>query len=435
MNVTVLGAGLAGCEAAWQLARRGIAVELVEMKPLRRQSAHHTDGFAELVCSNSLRSNSIDNAVGLLKEELRRLGSLILEAADATALPAGGALAVDREAFSAYITAKLTAEPNITISRREATEIPAGPCVVATGPLTDGAMAEAVAHLCGGDELNFYDAVAPIVTKESIDMDKAFELSRWGRGEGYINCPLTEEAYNAFYDALVAARTAELHEQDRDFKVFEGCMPVEVMARRGRQTLTYGPMKPIGLVDPRTGRRPFAVVQLRQDNKEDTHYNLVGFQTQLAWPEQKRVLRMVPGLEQAEFVRYGVMHRNTYLNAPKFLNRDFSMKERPELFFAGQMTGVEGYVESAASGFAAGIALGRLLRGKPALDLTRCTALGALGYYIAEPTLPGRDFVPMNANFGIMEKLTGRVRGARARREAMADRALDLIEMIAEQID
>ncbi len=435
MKAIVLGAGLAGCEAAWQLARRGIDVELIEMKPLRRQSAHQTDGLAELVCSNSLRSNAVDNASGLLKQEMRRLGSLILEAADATALPAGGALAVDRAAFSAHVAGRLASLSNLTITHREATAIPDGPCVVATGPLTDGAMAEAIAALCGGDELNFYDAVAPIVTRESVDMDKAFAQSRWGEGDGYLNCPLTEEEYNAFYDELIAARTAELHEQDRDFKVFEGCMPVEVMARRGRQTLTFGPMKPIGLTDPHTGRRPYAVVQLRQDNREGTHYNLVGFQTQLAWPEQRRVLRMVPGLEHAEFVRYGVMHRNTYLNSPNLLTRDFALRSRPDLFFAGQMTGVEGYVESAASGFVAGIALGRLLRGKSALNFCRRTVLGALGYYVADPPLPGHAFAPMNATFGILEPLEGRVRGGRARRAAMADRSLDYVELLADQID
>jgi methylenetetrahydrofolate--tRNA-(uracil-5-)-methyltransferase len=436
MKAAVLGAGLAGCEAAWQLARRGVDVALWEMKPGRFQPAHKSAAFAELVCSNSLRSASLENAVGILKEEMRRLGSLIMRAADAAALPAGGALAVDRESFSGFVTESIRSRPNITIINGEADAIPEGPCVVATGPLTDGAMASAVAGLCGGDQLHFYDAVAPIVRKESVDMERAFALSRWGRGNDYINCPLTEEEYDAFWQALVNARGAGLEAVDRDLKVFEGCMPVEVMARRGRDTLRFGPMKPIGLTDPRTGRRPFAVVQLRQDNAEGTHYNIVGFQTQLAWPEQRRVLGMVPALARAEYVRFGVMHRNTYLDSPKLLNRDFSFKGRPELFFAGQMTGVEGYVESAASGLAAGLALARRLAGLPEPDFPRRTAIGALGYYVAQGGLPGREFVPMNANFGIMEPLAEKVRGGgRARRQALAARALNEIDQIAGVLD
>ena len=432
MRAVVLGAGLAGCEAAWQLARSGLAVELWEMKPRRFQSVHHSAGFAELVCSNSLRSASLENAVGILKEEMRRLGSLILHAADTTALPAGGALAVDRDQFSGLITEYIGREPNITVVNEEAASIPDGPCVVATGPLTDGAMAEAIKSLCGGRQLNFFDAVAPIVTRESIDMDHAFALSRWGRGNDYINCPLSEEEYDLFWNELVTARSADLHGIDRDLKVCEGGMPVEVMARRGRDTLRFGPMKPIGLTDPRTGRRPFAVVQLRQDNAEGTHYNIVGFQTQLAWPEQKRVFGLIAGLKSAEYVRYGVMHRNTFLNSPELLERDFSYKGRPSLHFAGQITGVEGYVESAASGLTAGIALARRMKGLPPVDFTKRTAIGSLGYYIAEGNYQGREFVPMNANFGIMEPLAEKVRGGgRGRRQEMARRALDEIDKIA----
>ena len=431
MKAIVLGAGLAGCEAAWQLARRGIEVELWEMKPHRFQSAHTSVGFAELVCSNSLRSASLENAVGILKEEMRMLDSLIMKAADAAQLPAGGALAVDRDVFSQYITGFIKNNNKIVVINAEAEEIPEGPCIVATGPLTDGAMADAIARLSGDNQLNFFDAVAPIVLRESIDMDKAFALSRWGRGNDYINCPLTEDEYNAFWEALVAARGAGLHEIDRDLKVFEGCMPVEVMARRGRQTLCFGPMKPIGLTDPRTGKRPFAVVQLRQDNAEGTRFNMVGFQTQLAWPEQKRVFSMIPGLENMEFVRYGVMHRNTYLNSPELLNKDFSFRGREGLYFAGQITGVEGYVESAASGLMAGIALSRALNGQEQVDFTRRTAAGALGYYIAERNISGREFVPMNANFGIMEPMDCKVKGGgRARHQALGARALDEMKQI-----
>ena len=436
MKATVLGAGLAGCEAAWQLARRGIEVELWEMKPKRYQSVHQNPGFAELVCSNSLRSSSLENAVGILKEEMRRLDSLTMRAADATAIPAGGALAVDRDHFSAYITDFIRSQGNITLMNDEAAIIPEGPCIVATGPLTDGAMADAIAALSGGDQLNFFDAVAPIVLRETVDMESAFELSRWGRGNDYINCPLTEEQYDAFWQALTTARGAVLHEHDRDPKVFEGCMPAEVMARRGRDTLRFGPMKPIGLTDPRTGRRPFAVVQLRREDAQGIRYNLVGFQTQLAWPEQKRVFSMIPALEHAEFVRYGVMHRNTYLNAPNLLNRDFRFRGRADLYFAGQITGVEGYVESAASGLTAGIALARALMGLPGVDFTARTAIGSLGYYIAQGNEQGRPFAPMNANFGIMEPLEMKVKGGgRARHQALAARALAKIDEIRSFID
>lgn len=432
MRAAVVGAGLAGCEAAWQLARRGVAVELWEMKPKRYQPVHVNPDFAELVCSNSLRSSSLENAVGILKEELRRLDSLVMRAADATALPAGGALAVDRTGFARTITEYIKQLPNITIVGEEASSIPEGPCVVATGPLTDGAMAEAITELCGGKQLNFFDAVAPIVTRDSVDMEQAFELSRWGRGSDYINCPLTEPEYDAFWEALTTAKTADLHDIDRDLKVFEGCMPAEVMAKRGRDTLRFGPMKPIGLTDPKTGRRPFAVVQLRQDNAEGTQYNMVGFQTQLAWPEQRRVFGMIPALANAEFVRYGVMHRNTYLDSPGLLDRDFSYKNRRSLFFAGQMTGVEGYVESAASGLMAGMSLARRIKGMKSLDFTRRTVMGALGYYISEGNDLHREFAPMNANFGIMENLPERVRGGgRGRRQAMAARSLEEIDRIA----
>jgi methylenetetrahydrofolate--tRNA-(uracil-5-)-methyltransferase len=439
MKAVVVGAGLAGSEAAWQLAKRGVEVELWEMKPRRFQPVHTSPLFAELVCSNSLRSSSLENAVGILKEEMRRLDSLVMRAADATAIPAGGALAVDRAGFSRFITEYIRQIPNITVVNEEATAIPDGPCVVATGPLTDGAMAEAVAALCGGRRLHFYDAVAPIVTRESVDMTHAFELSRWGRGSDYINCPLTEPEYDAFWLALTTARTAELHGVDRDLRVFEGCMPAEVMACRGRDTLRFGPMKPIGLTDPKTGRRPFAVVQLRRDNAEGTQYNIVGFQTRLAWPEQKRVFGMIPALARVEFARYGVMHRNTYVDSPGLLGRDFSCKNGRSprsLYFAGQMTGVEGYVESAASGLVAGLSLARELKGMESLDFTRRTVIGALGYYIEEGNaLPQREFVPMNANFGIMEPLSEKVRGGgRGRRQAMAARALDELDRIAEKL-
>lgn len=437
MRATVLGAGLAGCEAAWQLAQRGIDVELWEMKPKRFQPAHRSPDFAELVCSNSLRSLNLENAVGILKEEMRRLDSLTMRAADATQLPAGGALAVDRTGFSRFITEYIRQLPNITVVNEEAAAIPDGPCVVATGPLTDGALAAEVAKLCGGRQLHFFDAVAPIVTRESVDMEHAFELSRWGRGSDYINCPLTASEYDAFWEALTTARAAELHGIDRDLKVFEGCMPAEVMARRGRDTLRFGPMKPIGLTDPKTGRRPFAVVQLRRDNAEGTLYNLVGFQTRLAWPEQKRVFSMIPALKNAEFARYGVMHRNTYLDSPGLLDRDFSyIDSRRLLYFAGQMTGVEGYVESAASGLVAGLSLARQLKGMESLDFSKRTVIGSLGYYIEEGNaIPGREFVPMNANFGIMEALPGKFGGGgRGRRQAMAARALMEIDGIAARI-
>ena len=430
--VTVLGAGLAGCEAAWQCARRGLAVRLVEMKPQKRTPAHHSVDFAELCCSNSLRSDALSNAVGLLKEELRRLDSLIMEAADATRVPAGSALAVDRTLFAGYVTERVKKHPLIEVVEAEAREIPAqGVTVVATGPLSSEPMARAIEALTGENGMYFYDAVAPIVDFSTVNMDVAFFASRYDKGEAdYINCPMTREQYDAFYQALVNAKEAELHDFDRadqaSPKVFEGCMPVEVMARRGYDTLRYGPLKPVGLVDRRTGKESFAVVQLRKENREGTMYNLVGFQTHLSFPEQKRVFSMIPGLEQAEFLRYGVMHRNTYLHSPGFLDETYATLQRPDLFFAGQMTGVEGYIESAGSGLVAGINAARRARELPPLAFPRHTMLGAMAAYVAHGGIG--DFVPMNANFGLVERLAQKVRGGKAaRNEALSARALDAL--------
>lgn len=426
MTVTVVGAGLAGCEAAWQAAEHGVDVTLFEMKPARFSPAHHSADFAELVCSNSLRAEGLQNAVGLLKEEMRRLGSLIIACADAARVPAGGALAVDRAAFSRLVTARVRAHPRITVYSREMDAIPAGPCVVATGPLTGGAMADAVCRACGGGQpLHFYDAAAPIVTAESLEMDKVYFAARYGRGGAdYINCPMDEAEYAAFYDALVSAETATPHGfEESDPNVFEGCMPVEVMARRGRDTLRFGPLKPRGLPDPRTGREPFAVVQLRHDDAAGSLYNLVGFQTHLKFGEQKRVFSLIPGLSRAEFVRYGVMHRNTFLNSPALLDGYYRLRRDPRVFFAGQMTGVEGYVESAASGLAAGLNCARQARGLPPRDFTARTAIGALAHYVSGAQ--SKTFQPMNVNFGIIEPLEHRVRGKRARYEALSARALD----------
>ena len=382
-HATVIGAGLAGSEAAWQLAQQGIEVTLVEMKPERKTPAHHSDGFAELVCSNSLRSDRLTNGVGLLKEEMRRLSSLIMESADRARVPAGGALAVDRDAFSGWITSKLTSHPKIQVVQKECTEIPEGPCIIATGPLTSDAMADAISKMPGLSTLSFYDAAAPIVTLESLDETKVFRQSRYGRGDDYLNCPMTEEEYHAFVDALIHAETAEIHGFEEK-KVFEGCMPVESMARRGEMVLAFGPLKPVGLTDPRTGKQPFAVVQLRQDNAEGTLYNMVGFQTRLKFPEQKRVFGMIPGLEHASFARYGVMHRNTFLHSPGFLNAHFEVISRPLTYFAGQMTGVEGYVESAASGLLCGLSLGHQLRGLGPVEFPGLTAIGSMGRYVHE---------------------------------------------------
>ena len=425
-QATVIGAGLAGCEAAWQLAVRGIPVTLIEMKPEKFTPAHHSAGFAELVCSNSLRSDQLTNAVGLLKEEMRQLGSLIMRCADGTRVPAGGALAVDREAFSQKVTAAMEAHPLITVERREVTQLPQEDAVVATGPLTSDALAQEIAALPGLETLNFYDAAAPIVSGETLDMSRVFRQGRYGRGDDYLNCPMNREEYEAFYRALLTAEKAEVHGFDGS-QVFEGCMPIEVMASRGEMVMAFGPMKPVGLTDPRTGREPYAAVQLRAENREGTRFNLVGFQTRLKWGEQKRVFSMIPGLEHAEFLRYGVMHRNTFLHSPGFLDQTYQMIARPGLYFAGQMTGVEGYVESASSGMVAGISLARRLLELPPVDFTRRTAIGALAHHVSGAT---GDFQPMNANFGLIEPYEKRIRNKQERYGAIAARALDTIEAL-----
>ena len=427
MKVNVIGAGLAGCEAAWQLAQRGMSVRLYEMKPQKYSPAHHSADFAELVCSNSLRSDQIFNAVGLLKEEMRRLGSLILACADETRVPAGGALAVDREGFARMVTKKIHANDKIEVISGEVTQIdPEAYTIVASGPLTSDALAEEIARLTGGEYLHFFDAAAPLVTKESIDMDSAFYAARYDRGTAdYINCPMNKEEYLAFYNALITAQTAELKEFENG-KVFEGCMPVEVMAARGVDTLLFGPLKPVGIANPKTGKDDFyAVVQLRQDNAAASLYNIVGFQTHLKFGEQKRVFSMIPALKNAEFARYGVMHRNTFLNSPELLNKYYQLKSNPRIFFAGQITGVEGYVESASSGLLAGLNMARLLAGQEMLDFTNKTAIGALVNYVADGTV--KHFQPMNVNFGIMEGLTERIKKKRERYEAISARALELI--------
>ena len=434
MSVTVIGAGLAGCEAAWQLARRGIPVTLREMKPEKMTPAHTSSDFAELVCSNSLRGAGLENAVGLLKEELRRLGSLILEAADATRVEAGGALAVDRHAFSQYITKAIRSHPGIQVVEGEVTELPAeGEVVVATGPLTSDALAEKLAALFGeGTTLNFFDAAAPLVTFESIDMDCAWFASRYDKGTAdYINCALDEETYRAFWRELCEAQEAEVHGFE-DKNVFEGCMPVEVMARRGEDTLRYGPLKPRGLKDPKTGREPYAVVQLRKDNAAGTIYNLVGFQTHLKFGEQKRVFSMIPALKNAEYVRYGVMHRNTYLDSPRLLDRYYRLKKEPRISFAGQMTGVEGYVESTASGFLVGVETARRLRGMPPIDFPQETAIGALGLYVSNGSVG--NFQPMNINFGIIPPLGYKVKGKRNKNAVLSQRSLEILEPMREEI-
>ena len=424
--VIVIGAGLAGCEAAWQLAQRGIPVELREMKPHKMTPAHHSPEFGELVCSNSLRSDQLENAVGLLKEELRRCGSLILSCADAHRVEAGGALAVDREGFSRAITERVRSHPLITVVEGEVTQFPTeGEVIVASGPLTSDALAEAIRALVHADYLSFYDAAAPLVTFESLDMDHAWFASRYDKGTAdYINCALDQEEYAAFWEALTAAQAAEVHGFE-DQKVFEGCMPVEVMARRGVDTLRYGPLKPKGLKDPRTGREPYAVVQLRKDNAQGSIYNLVGFQTHLKWPEQKRVFSMIPALREAEFVRYGVMHRNTYLDSPRLLDRYYRLKALPRVMFAGQITGVEGYVESTASGFVAAVELSRRLLGQPPVDFPQETALGALALYISNETV--EQFQPMNVNFGIIPPLGYKVKGKRNKNAELSRRALDIL--------
>ena len=435
-EIRIIGAGLAGCEAAWQAANRGVNVTLCEIKPKKFTPAHHSENFAELVCSNSLRSNELSNAVGLLKEEMRRLGSLMIEAADATAVPAGSALAVDRTGFSAYITDKIRNHPHITVIETEICALPEdGVTVVASGPLTSDALSEAIDRRIGGKKLHFFDAAAPIVDFSSINMDIAFFASRYGKGEAsYINCPMTKEQYDVFYDALIHAKEAELKEFDkesqRDLKVFEGCMPVEVMARRGYETLLFGPLKPVGLPLPATGKDAYAMVQLRQDNAAGTMYNIVGFQTHLTFPEQKRVFSLIPGLENAEFMRYGVMHRNTYLQSPGLLSPDYSMIDAPNLFFAGQMTGVEGYVESAASGLVAGINAACAAQDKPRVLFPRECVIGAMASYVS--TGGTGAFVPMNANFGIVPPLDTRVKGGKkVRNEALAARSLAAIDALA----
>ncbi len=425
--VTVVGAGLAGSEAAWQLARRGHRVRLVEMKPKCFSPAHQSEGFGELVCSNSLKADYLSNASGLLKAEMRQFDSLILKAADVSRLPAGGALAVDRAAFSAYITDALSAHPLVEVVRERLDDIPPEPAIIATGPLTHEALSDSIKALPGFSQMHFFDAEAPIVTLESLDMDKVFVASRYGKGDDdYLNCPMNEDEYNAFYDALVSAETAEVHDFDKNL-VFEGCIAVEILAQRGRQTLAYGPMKPVGLVDPRTGKMPYAVVQLRRDNLSGSLYNLVGFQTRLKFGEQKRVFGMIPGLERAEFARYGVMHKNTYLNSPDVLDVNYRVKGRPFLRFAGQMTGVEGYMESAASGLVAALGLGMRLEGKNEPDFGDMTLLGALTRHTVTPT---GDFQHMNANFGLLPPLEKKIRNKKERYELISQRALGEIGRI-----
>lgn len=430
--INVIGAGLAGSEAAWQAARLGVPVRLYEMKPEKRTPAHSYSGFAELVCSNSLRSLQLSNAIGLLKEELRRLGSLIMEAADANTVPAGAALAVDRYAFSDYITDKIKSHPLIEVIPCEVTEIPEGITVVASGPLTSDALAETIHGMLGEGYLSFFDAAAPIVDFASVDMTKAYFASRYGKGEAsYINCPMEKDEYDRFYDALITAEEAHIKDFDKkELKVFEGCMPVEVMAKRGRDTLLYGPLKPVGLPYPGTDREPYAVVQLRAENAAGTMYNLVGFQTHLTFGEQKRVFGMIPGLENAEFLRYGVMHRNTYLNSPKLLSADYSLMKSPDIFFAGQMTGVEGYIESTSSGWLAGVNAARRALGLEPAVPEKKTVIGALAGYVSDRTVT--NFQPMNANFGIVDPLGYRVKGGKtAKNEALAKRALDCIDTFA----
>ncbi len=426
-KVMVVGAGLAGCEAAWQLAQRGIQVELFEMKPHKMSPAHHSPNFAELVCSNSFRGDRLENAVGLLKEELRRMGSLILSCAEATKVEAGGCLAVDRHGFSALVSEKIRNHGNIDVISQEVEDVPQGPVIIATGPLTSDVLSQNIQKYFGEAEyLNFYDAAAPLVTAESVDMDSAWLASRYDRGTAdYLNCPMNAEEYVAFVSELKTAEEAEVHGFE-DKHVFEGCMPVEVMARRGVDTLRYGPLKPVGLIDPKTGKEPYAVVQLRRDNAAGSIYNLVGFQTHLRFPEQKRVFSMIPALKNAEFVRYGVMHRNTFLNSPKLLDRYYADRRDPMVAFAGQLTGVEGYVESTASGFLAGVSMAAKVLGKELPDFPRETAIGALAYYISDATVS--QFQPMNINFGIMPPLGYRVKGKANKNLALAQRSLEMIE-------
>lgn len=430
-KVTVIGAGLAGSEAAWQLAERQIPVRLMEMRPGKQTPAHHTEYFAELVCSNSLRAAALINAVGLLKEEMRRLRSVIMSCADTHSVPAGGALAVDREGFARAVTEKVKNHPLVEFVSEEVEDIPEeGIVIMATGPLTDGKLAEAIEKFCGAEGFHFYDAAAPIVTKESLDTDIVYRMSRYNKGEAaYLNCPMNEREYKVFYEALRTAEVAEIHGFEKG-NVFEGCMPIEVMASRGEDTMRFGPMKPVGLPDPRTGKEPYAVVQLRQDNEEDTMYNLVGFQTHLKWGEQKRVFGMIPGLKNAEFIRYGVMHRNTYIDSPHLLNATMEARKRKGLFFAGQMTGVEGYVESAASGIVAALSASKRFQEKESEVFPRECAMGALCHYISH--YEGKNFQPMNINFGLMPPLETRV-PKKEKNQRLAERALLALEKFIEQ--
>ena len=430
-KITVIGAGLAGCEAAYAIANKGIKVDLIEMKPLKKTPAHKTDNYAELVCSNSLKANRVDSAAGLLKQEMRLFGSVCLDAAEVAKVPAGGALAVDRDVFSGLITEKIKNTPNINVINKIVTEIPKDAItVIATGPLTDGALAESIEKFCDTGNLNFYDAAAPIVTAESVDFDSAFTASRYDKGDSgdgdYINCPMNKQEYEDFYNALVTAESAPLHDFDKPFKVYEGCMPIEVLARRGEDSIRFGPMKPVGLRDPRTGHKPWAVVQLRKENKEGTLYNLVGFQTNLKFGEQKRVFSMIPALKNAEFMRYGVMHRNSFINSPKLLNHDLSLKKADNIFFAGQLSGVEGYMESAACGIIAGLNAANKLLGKEPIVLPKITMIGALLDYITDPSVT--NFQPMGANFGILPMLETKIKDKRERYAALSKRSLDFLE-------
>ena len=430
-KITVIGAGLAGCEAAYAIANKGIKVDLIEMKPLKKTPAHKTDNYAELVCSNSLKANRVDSAAGLLKQEMRLFGSVCLDAAEVAKVPAGGALAVDRDVFSGLITEKIKNTPNINVINKIVTEIPKDAItVIATGPLTDGALAESIEKFCDTGNLNFYDAAAPIVTAESVDFDSAFTASRYDKGDSgdgdYINCPMNKQEYEDFYNALVTAESAPLHDFDKPFKVYEGCMPIEVLARRGEDSIRFGPMKPVGLRDPRTGHRPWAVVQLRKENKEGTLYNLVGFQTNLKFGEQKRVFSMIPALKNAEFMRYGVMHRNSFINSPKLLNHDLSLKKADNIFFAGQLSGVEGYMESAACGIIAGLNAANKLLGKEPIVLPKITMIGALLDYITDPSVT--NFQPMGTNFGILPMLETKIKDKRERYAALSKRSLDFLE-------
>ncbi|MCM3353019.1 MULTISPECIES: FADH(2)-oxidizing methylenetetrahydrofolate--tRNA-(uracil(54)-C(5))-methyltransferase TrmFO [Bacillus] len=431
-TVNVIGAGLAGSEAAWQLAKRGIQVRLYEMRPVKQTPAHHTDKFAELVCSNSLRSNTLANAVGVLKEEMRALDSAIIAAADECSVPAGGALAVDRHEFAASVTNRVKNHPNVTVVNEEVTEIPEGPTIIATGPLTSESLSAQLKELTGEDYLYFYDAAAPIVEKDSLDMDKVYLKSRYDKGEAaYLNCPMTEEEFDRFHEALTSAETVPLKEFEKEI-FFEGCMPIEVMAKRGKKTMLFGPMKPVGLEHPVTGKRPYAVVQLRQDDAAGTLYNIVGFQTHLKWGDQKEVLKLIPGLENVDIVRYGVMHRNTFINSPSLLKPTYQFKKRNDLFFAGQMTGVEGYVESAASGLVAGINAAKLVLGEELVTFPQETAIGSMAHYIT--TTNQKNFQPMNANFGLLKDLPVKIKNKKERNEQYANRAIETIQTISKTI-